>query len=305
MVGRFLFGREVGVDGAASLEAGPGATPAAYPREAYQYCTNPMCGKAEGLENHHIVLRSQGGGNEPENKVFLCGDCHRRRHEEKLQVETVPEGVRFTDKETGETALFTRAPHVAVAPDLALFAEAQAVERWFDIRGFAQRLKPMSREELIEFHGLLRELYRRLWVLTAGVVSELHSRTNYSTEGEVQLAKDLAVARATVYRRSRLFRELLEGGKKDPAPELVEETWYWMALATPEPQKWLDRAAAKKAEDPRFSIRDFRDLLAGEKLLAPRKKQEPQGDLTSTCCRGIPGCACQVCQHEPVPEHAP
>lgn len=35
------------------------------------------------LEVHHIVPVAQGGGDEPENLVTLCKDCHKRRHREQ------------------------------------------------------------------------------------------------------------------------------------------------------------------------------------------------------------------------------
>lgn len=33
-----------------------------------------------GAEAHHIVLRSQGGSNEPENLLWVCSACHSTIH---------------------------------------------------------------------------------------------------------------------------------------------------------------------------------------------------------------------------------
>ena len=44
-------------------------------------CTAPGCDRTRYLEVHHIVPRSQGGTNEPENLTTLCSSCHRLWHE--------------------------------------------------------------------------------------------------------------------------------------------------------------------------------------------------------------------------------
>lgn len=38
------------------------------------------CGSTEGLEHHHILPRSEGGGDEDTNMVTLCFGCHGRVH---------------------------------------------------------------------------------------------------------------------------------------------------------------------------------------------------------------------------------
>lgn len=44
-------------------------------------CTTAGCGATAFLEVHHVVPRSRGGGNAPENLVTLCSACHRHAHE--------------------------------------------------------------------------------------------------------------------------------------------------------------------------------------------------------------------------------
>lgn len=38
------------------------------------------CGRTEGLQVHHITLRSRGGSHSPENGRLLCVSCHQRVH---------------------------------------------------------------------------------------------------------------------------------------------------------------------------------------------------------------------------------
>lgn len=38
------------------------------------------CGRSEQIEEHHIVERCRGGGDEPENKESRCMPCHKYEH---------------------------------------------------------------------------------------------------------------------------------------------------------------------------------------------------------------------------------
>jgi hypothetical protein len=49
-------------------------------------CVVPGCRNARFLDLHHIGLRSEGGGNEADNLVTLCGLHHRAVHRGTLSV---------------------------------------------------------------------------------------------------------------------------------------------------------------------------------------------------------------------------
>ena len=38
------------------------------------------CGRSEQIEEHHIIERCHGGGDEPENKENRCEPCHKYEH---------------------------------------------------------------------------------------------------------------------------------------------------------------------------------------------------------------------------------
>jgi 5-methylcytosine-specific restriction endonuclease McrA len=38
------------------------------------------CRKMQGLEVHHRQLRSQGGGDEEQNLITMCAECHAEVH---------------------------------------------------------------------------------------------------------------------------------------------------------------------------------------------------------------------------------
>lgn len=48
-----------------------------YRREGYR-CA--LCDSARYIQIHHIIPRSQGGGNHPHNLIALCSDCHALAH---------------------------------------------------------------------------------------------------------------------------------------------------------------------------------------------------------------------------------
>jgi len=63
-------------------------------------CSNPVCG-ATGVEEHHIVFRSQGGSDEAHNRTCLCGRCHRHGvHEGRLKATPTAPEITWTIGET-------------------------------------------------------------------------------------------------------------------------------------------------------------------------------------------------------------
>lgn len=46
-------------------------------------CQAAGCERTRFLEVHHLIPRSRGGGNNPDNLVTLCGACHRLWHERR------------------------------------------------------------------------------------------------------------------------------------------------------------------------------------------------------------------------------
>jgi hypothetical protein len=72
------------------------ATRRAVLRRDHQRCAVPGCRNARFLDVHHIKLRSEGGGNEADNLITLCGVHHRAAHRGELVVTgSVSTGVRF------------------------------------------------------------------------------------------------------------------------------------------------------------------------------------------------------------------
>jgi 5-methylcytosine-specific restriction endonuclease McrA len=39
-----------------------------------------VCGSMQNLQVHHLKFRSQSGGDEEQNLITLCAECHERAH---------------------------------------------------------------------------------------------------------------------------------------------------------------------------------------------------------------------------------
>lgn len=47
------------------------------------------CGRTEQIEEHHILERCHSGGDEPENKEYLCRPCHKYEHTRRALVASI------------------------------------------------------------------------------------------------------------------------------------------------------------------------------------------------------------------------
>jgi hypothetical protein len=69
--------------GARARQTIPPATRRAVLRRDRQCCVVPGCRNVSFLDLHHIDLSSEGGSNEPDNLITLCGAHHRAAHRGK------------------------------------------------------------------------------------------------------------------------------------------------------------------------------------------------------------------------------
>jgi hypothetical protein len=74
----------------------PPATRRTVLRRDQQRCAVPGCRNSQFLDVHHIQPRSEGGGNDADNLITLCGAHHRAGHRGELEISGgVATGVRF------------------------------------------------------------------------------------------------------------------------------------------------------------------------------------------------------------------
>ena len=48
----------------------------------FEFCV--ACGAAEDLQHHHLVMRSEGGGEDETNLLTLCTACHHKVHQRQM-----------------------------------------------------------------------------------------------------------------------------------------------------------------------------------------------------------------------------
>ena len=86
------MGREAGVPPAGlKRRRATQDTPPAIRREVFWRdrgrCCVPGCRNATYVDVHHLDLRSEGGGNDPDNLVVLCGAHHGALHRGRLRID--------------------------------------------------------------------------------------------------------------------------------------------------------------------------------------------------------------------------
>ncbi len=229
------------------------------------WCANPLCGKTSFLEQHHIVHRSQLGTDDDENLVLICRDCHRRHHDlGVLLIEAEEGGVRFTDLETGETAVHRRIPQVATGPSDITDAAA-LILNFLDLASFSQAIKGEPDEVLEHLYDQMREIKHMAWQAQAAIIAELQERANYGDEAVRGIAERLGISIRTAQYRGKIYREILGHPETaDVGAVLLEESWYREAVDTEEPRRWIQHAADRKVEDATYSVRKFRADIAAE-----------------------------------------
>lgn len=173
------------------------------------WCANPLCGKAGPLEAHHVIHRSQLGKDTPDNIVMICPDCHRRHHElGLLKIEHDDGGIRFTDLETGETALHRPIPQEAAGPSGVTDAAA-LVLNFLDLDAFSAAIHNEPDEVLAALYDQVREIKHRAWQAQAAIIAELQSRANYGDEALKGIAERLGTSVRTAQYRGKIYREIL------------------------------------------------------------------------------------------------
>ena len=72
-------------------------------KKALKQATLPYCELCRSWQNidppHHIIFKSQGGDDTPENLISLCRDCHDDAHGKGKSKTTTPKEVFYRAKE--------------------------------------------------------------------------------------------------------------------------------------------------------------------------------------------------------------
>ncbi len=224
----------------------------------YTYCV--VCGSTENLEQHHVIPRSQGGGEEG-NLVMLCRECHRKRHAGLIDISLHDNMLVVKDKQTGEIRTRPIVPQVATGPS-ELVDQARAVQNWLGLMVYADRLRQESDEALAALYDELRTLKHRLWMAQAAVIAEMQTRANYGDGAAKHIASALGCSERTVQSRGQIYREIIAKPECAQACERVlGESWYKEAVSHPDPVWAINYADERKIENPSYTVAQFRAEL--------------------------------------------
>jgi len=262
--------------------------------------TCEICGVARGLDRHHVVPRGMGGSRErtvlaEDNLITLCRACHRNIHEGGWVLERSPQLLRVVDGRSGDEIMRRHCDHDFDATaflDLLSRLDTSLVQA-------VHLIRYLDDDQLVEAFRAARSLGKRAWLLEAATLYEAQRRSVYGDRALESIARrfEISLRHAQKYALVwRLFfaKEQHDGGRDEGQPFLrvpdgvnvdaffLEEPSWYVAAATesPDPVRWLAYAQDKKAENPRYSISDFRGEIqqaagADIGILEERTPQSP------------------------------
>ena len=229
-------------------------------KERYPFCQ--LCGSTDSLHEHHIIHKSLSGTDDKANLVVLCAECHQRHHDARLTITCENNTITFADPETGEIIKTTTLIPYDAPEDSTIVAEANAIERWLDPDAVVNSLKDKSTEELLGLYHSLVTIRQLAWTAQCAIIAELKGRASYGDKAVETVASQLGISRTTAYYRAN-EAELLSDPECAPLTTVLpQESWWAVASDTPEPKRWLQHAAERKADNPGYSIRQFKAEIA-------------------------------------------
>jgi hypothetical protein len=126
-------------------------------------------------------------------------------------------------------------------------------------------------QQLVEAFRMSRAIGKKAWLVQAAILCEAQRRSVYGEGMLVGIARQFEIGIRQAEKYALVWRTFFEN---DATPEdseermnsvnvdaifLEEPSWYVVAATeSPAPHKWLAYAQDRKAEDPRYSIGDFR-----------------------------------------------
>lgn len=248
-----------------------------------------ICSASRQIDRHHVVPTRMGGSRDDQihaqsNLLTLCRRCHRNIHEGGWVVIRSDTELRVTDKRTGTEVMrrLCRQGFDAGA-FLAGFSRVELI-----LGDGIGSVAFLDDEQLIEAFRISRTVGKKAWLIQAAILYEAQRRSVYGERMLVGIARQFEIGIRQAEKYALVWRTFFE---RDATPEdseerinsvnvdaifLEEPSWYVVAATeSPAPHKWLAYAQDRKAENPRYSIGDFRsDIhsvhpLGKEDLLPP------------------------------------
>jgi hypothetical protein len=255
-------------------------------------CTNcEICSTSRNLETHHIGPRRMGGSRRPEveaasNKAVLCRSCHTQITEQRWRLERTDHQLLVTDVATGQVVarrLFN--------PDFRpseYFHELNILEGRFD--ALVQGIPYLTDDQLVDLFSYFRGVDQRAWKAEGAILWEAKRRSVYGDRAWEAMGRTFGIGWRQAYNLAKVWEVFFLGEdgafcNQMQSCSLQEVTWYIVASQTDAPQFWLAYAEDRKAENPSYTISDFREEIRAAG--AQREGFEPPPDGEKPRCRWL------------------
>src|SRR2546422_895760 len=231
-----------------------------------------ICSYPREVERHHVMPKRMGGSRNKQvhaqsNLLTLCRRCHRNVHEGGWVLTQSETELRVTDKRTG-TEVMRRLYRQGFDSGafLAGFNQIELV-----LGNGIESIVFLDDEQLVEAFRISRTVGKKAWLIQAAILYEAQRRSVYGEGMLVGIARQFEIGVRQAEKYALVWRTLFERDERREALEgrtnnvnvdaifLEEPSWYVVAATeSPAPHQWLAYAQDRKAENPRYSISDFR-----------------------------------------------
>lgn len=222
-----------------------------------------ICGNGANVDRHHVIPRGTGGSKDPavlseENLISLCRTCHRNIHEGGWSLERSPDGLRVVNSRTGSEVMRRRYdPSFDASAFLGLMGRLES-----SLSQVLDLIPYLDDEQLVEAFRDCQSLGRRSWILQAAILHEAQKRSIYGDRSLEAISRRFEISLNMAEKYARVWRTFFAEGKEIFNVEeifLSEPSWYVVAASeSPDPRRWIAYAQDKKAENPGYSISEFR-----------------------------------------------
>src|SRR5438132_7243834 len=235
--------------------------------------TCSICSSSREVDRHHIVPKRMGGSRDatvhaPSNLLALCRRCHRNVHEGGWVVSLSDTELKVTDKRT-ETEVMRRLYRGGfnAGTFLAGFSRIELV-----LGDGIRSIAFLDDDQLVEAFRISRTVGKKTWLIQAAILYEAQRRSVYGEGMLLGIARQFEVGVRQAEKYALVWRTFFDREETSEAPPetsmnsvnvdaifLGEPSWYVVAATeSPAPHRWLAYAQDRKAENPRYSISNFR-----------------------------------------------
>jgi hypothetical protein len=147
----------------------------------------------------------------------------------------------------------------------------------------------LTDDQLVDLFGYLRNLDQRNWKAQAAILWEAQQRSVYGDRAWEAMGRSFGIGWRQAYNLARVWETFFRDGEGQFCNQLqnsalTEVTWYILASQTEAPEFWLAWAEDRSAEDPGYSIADYKDDISAA---GARTEASPLPGSESERCRWL------------------